>query len=235
MSDQQKPSGEWEATDGASQESQSASAGLPESDQTLTQPILGSAEDDPVVDQAQHGEAPPSRESHDATASPASEPTHTPAAGDAAPVWRDQYLKERKNSRLFMATTVVAVVLLVGSLFYAAGQDNSTQPADLVAGRGPGGTVLEDGRGPGSAPPRGERAPGRQDLSMERLFNADGSVDEELIESLKARAERFGGVGRFSDRIAAGIAGAVASGEITQEQADELMATLDLDSSSDGV
>lgn len=235
MNDQQQPSGEWNAPDDDLDVSQSGNAGQTECDQSLTQPIPQPAEADEVSDQTQRDATHESTARLDDGGLDASAATPTPSAGSADPVWRDQYLRERKKSRLFMATTAVALLLLVGSLFYAVAQNQSTQLADLVAGRGPGGAGLEDGRHPGSTRPRGGEAQGREGISVDRLFNADGSVNEELIESLKDRAERFGGVGRFSGRIAAGIAGAVSSGEITQEQADELMAALDLDSSGGGI
>lgn len=151
------------------------------------------------------------------------------AAADQGQVWRDQYLGERKKARLFMVTTAVAVVLLGASLFYTVAQTGSDPVATPLAGQSPG----LGGDGQGFRPPGGGIGPGDRGGLIQRFFNSDGSVDEEAVAQFTERAAQFGGT-RFGDRLAGGIGAAVANGDITSEQAGELLAALGIDSAGAG-
>ena len=128
------------------------------------------------------------------------------------PVWRDQYLKERKKTRVFMGSTVVLALLLVGSLVFAVGQPDPSPVAEPGIKSGESGF----GGGPGG---------GSGDI-VQRFLNPDGSVNEAQVAEFKQRMEQFGGDSQFEDRFVAGIQAAVDSGQITQDSADELMAAL---------
>lgn len=229
MSDQQKTPGNWTEPDAGPTGSEAEAGGKSAPDRSTAQLAQRPPEGEPVPDQVLQDQAGPSTAEAGVPMPPSSAPGSTPTAGAAAPVWRDQYLKERKKSRLFMATTAVAVVLLIGSLLYAVGQSDSTQVADPVGG----GAGLEEGHRPGSAPGEGGGL-GQGSLSMQQFFDADGSLNEELVASFRERAEQMGATGQFSNRLVGAISNSVATGEITQEQADELLEGLDLSSSGDG-
>lgn len=134
------------------------------------------------------------------------------------PVWRDQYLKERRKSHLFLGSTVVLAVLLVGSLIFAVGQSDSTPVAEPGVRSGEPGF----GGGPGGGPGGGSGA------LVQRFMNPDGSVNEAQVAEFKQRVEQFGGDPQFEERFLAGIQAAIDSGEITQESADELLVALGL-------
>ena len=140
------------------------------------------------------------------------------ASGD--PVWRDQYLKEQKKARIFMGSTVVLAVLLVGSLVFAVGQSAPSPVAD------PGVKSGESGFGSGlGGGPRGGPGGGSGDF-VQRFVNPDGSVNEAQVAEFKQRMEQFGGDGQFEERFVDGVQAAVDSGQITQESADALLAAL---------
>ena len=128
------------------------------------------------------------------------------------PVWRDQYLNERKKTRIFMASTGVLAVLLVGSLIFAVGQSDPSP-------------VAEPGTSSGQLGPGGGTGGGSGDF-VQRFLNPDGSVNEAQVAEFKERMEQFGGDGQFEQRFVDGIQEAVDSGQITQESADELSAAL---------
>lgn len=135
------------------------------------------------------------------------------------PVWRDQYLNERKKARIFMGSTAVLAVLLAGSLVFAVGQSDPSPVAEPGFSSG----QLGSGGGPGG---------GSGDF-VQRFLNPDGSVNEAQVAEFKQRMEQFGGDSRSEERIVGGIQAAVDSGQITQESADELLAALGM-SGADG-
>lgn len=155
-----------------------------------------------------------------------------PAAGQTQ-VWRDQYESERKKARLFMVTTAVAVALLAASLFYAVATTSSSPVAAPLTGEGPGLSGNDNG-GQVFRPPGGPDGSGSRGGLIERFFNSDGSVSEEAIAQFQERAAQFGGSSGFGDRLAGSIEAAVANGDITSEQANELLAALGLSSASSG-
>lgn len=126
--------------------------------------------------------------------------------GSTVPVdWRAQYLRQRRRTRAWTAATVVALVLLGGSVALHLTADTTplpspTHPArDLGAGRGDAGGFLD------------------------RLFHDDGTLDRETAEQLVDQAVRNG----FGDRLRERVEDEVANGALTRAQADELLALLD--------
>lgn len=232
QSGEQKPSGEWAAPEDGQAGSDPEVTGRSATDQSSNQPVPP-PENQSAREQTKSGKSGQPAAKSGRPVSPAPNPAAKSAtdAGAGAPVWRDQYLNERKKSRLFMVTTAVAVLLLIGSLFYAVGQNNTTQVADP----GSGSAGLEEGHGSGFGGPGGGGGLGQPDLLMERFFNEDGSVNEEGVAPFKERAEQFGTEGQFADRLLTSVSELVASGEITQEQAEELLEALGLPSSGGGV
>lgn len=207
-------------------------------DSHLTEPILPPPSGEPVA-----GEDP-----FAPTASPEAAGDEPSAEQPVPQQWvpQDAYDKERRRSRIFMGTTVVAAALLVGSLFYAAAQTGSsflpTAGSDTTQGEGYGAPDGDgpnsDGRGPGHG--RGGQFGGGHDGDGERdgtegrggpggfiehFFNSDGTLDEEEVTELQERLQDMGGSG-FTDRLADGIDAAVENGLITQEQADQLLSVL---------
>lgn len=165
------------------------------------------------------------------------------ADSPAPPVdWQDRFERERRRSRVFMATTAVAGALVVGSLFYVSAQGSSPDSAAMM---GPemqdnGGMGREmapgmpgqdgDARGPGR---RGDSHPRGFGGAVEQLFNADGSLDTEAVEQFKERIAGLDAEGKQA--LAQHIAWDVVRGHLTQEQADELLAALDLEAADTGV
>jgi hypothetical protein len=243
MSDQNGGAADGGRPDESSRGSESAEQNLQSPETTLPPPA-----ESPVASVA----SPPVGTPFETTVFP-------PTIGEFEPVdsqdsvWRDRYRNERKKAVLFMVTTAVAVALLAGSLFYAVARTGSTPISAPLSGQGPGlggngggpglggngGGPGLDGNDQGFGPPGGRNGTGDRGGLIQRFFNSDGSVNESAVAQFEERASQFGGGGgsgggRSGDRLAEGIESAAASGDITSEQANELLAALGISSGSTG-
>ena len=126
------------------------------------------------------------------------------------------YLNEKKKSMLFMVGTAVFAILFVGSLVLGGNTESTTTTATTDQ-------TVQAGQGQ-----RGQGGPGgRGGLAISQYFNADGSIDQTEIDAFAAQISQSpqgADSGQFLDRIISQIDAAVASGEITQAQADALEA-----------
>ena len=144
--------------------------------------------------------------------------TRTPQPGpdptaDPSRRWQDLYTSERRKARILGATTVAASLLAVAAGAWGLGNTDSSGPGQLG---GPGqfgpaqpGMGQQQGGNPVPAPSMG------RDLA-DMLFNADGSVNQEVLQQFRSRLP--GGFDAF-------LQSAVGNGELTQDQADALAAT----------
>ncbi len=114
------------------------------------------------------------------------------------------YLKERKTKNIFMISTAVFALLFVMSIALGWGV------ASDESNRGP--AIDRTTAGPG----------GRGGQMLLRMFNDDGSINQEMVDNFKQRASNFGDEEQFMERFEQQILSAVESGTITEEQAEKL-------------
>lgn len=127
------------------------------------------------------------------------------------------YVKERKKTRIFMATTGMAVVLALGSLVYAGNKkaDNPTGAPGL--GSNSGQTAPFGGQGGGPGGDGGMR----MQMDITNFLNDDGNVDTEQINEMLDRIpDDFRE--DMLDRMEAQIDEATQDGDITSDQATAL-------------
>ncbi len=145
-------------------------------------------------------------------------PTQTPAPRD----WQELYAAERKRSRILGAATVAASLIAVGSAAWGFTANDNAGAAGPGRPGGPGvtnqfappadggtGTTAVPG-GPGAGIPS-------QDLAA-RLFNSDGTVNDEALQDF---VSAMPGAGANLEQF---LATAVQAGALTSEQADQLLA-----------
>lgn len=132
------------------------------------------------------------------------------ATTSAPDTWRAQYLSERRKARIFMASTAVLGVLFAGTLGYVLVSDDDGQVEQIGAEDG---FSVPGGFGGGNV--------------VERFLDQDGEVDPAAVAAI---VEQIRLSGRDPQQLLArfelGIARAVATGSITQEQASEILAQL---------
>ena len=136
-----------------------------------------------------------------------------------------QYTKQRKKTRLFMATTLIAVIAF-GATLGVYLTNPKTEKAKVETTQGPNGEFrFRDGNG---TPPEGipEGGPGggmMRDITS--FFNEDKTVDTEAVEQLTENVPDD-----FKDRIlenlSTQIEKAVTDGDITSDQAAALKSAL---------
>ena len=145
-------------------------------------------------------------------------PAQTPASRD----WQKLYAAERKRSRILGAATVAASLIAVGSAAWGFTANDNAGAAGPGRPGGPGVTNQfappADGGTGTTAVPGGPGAviPG-QDLAA-RLFNSDGTVNDEALQSFLIAMP---GAGANLEQF---LATAVEAGTLTTEQADQLVA-----------
>jgi hypothetical protein len=143
----------------------------------------------------------------------------------AAHSFEHLYLKERKKSRLFMATTGVAIVLTLGSMAYAS--NKKTEVPEQV------GSFSENSQ----MTPFGGEGPGgggamRMQMDITEFLNDDGSVDTAQInEMLDNIPEDFRD--RMLGRMETQIDEAVDNGDITSDQATALKSAFGITGGTD--
>lgn len=125
------------------------------------------------------------------------------------------YLKEKKKTSILMVSTIALAILFIGSLAMRSdpSSTDSTATQNTQAGT--------QQRGPG----------GRGGQPISAFFDDSGSVDQEAVDEMASRFSQSGGTtgsdpSQFLERLTQQIEASVASGEITQAQADELQAAL---------
>lgn len=128
-----------------------------------------------------------------------------------------QYTKQRKKTRLFVATTIIAVVAFAGTLtLYIANPKTVTKSVAAKRGAFRGAFGGQGGPGGGA---------GRQQLDIKTFFSTDGSVDTSKVTALTQNVPS-----QFKDRLLANfgtrIDTAVTAGDITQAQGDALKTAL---------
>ncbi|MDP4013626.1 MAG: hypothetical protein U0990_06570 [Candidatus Nanopelagicales bacterium] len=177
----------------------------------------------------------------------AAPPTGAPGATYAAPpvqpspgvTWHDMYTQEQRKTRALLVTTIVAAVLFFGAAAWGIGRASSLPvmgPVGMTLNGpdGPGGMI---GRGPGGmiGGPEGKvRGPGGMRGSqgqgmLQRFFNEDGSLNKEAVAAHKdflASQGSDGMSGVMASHLRRGLAASVASGQLSQAQADELLSAL---------
>lgn len=132
------------------------------------------------------------------------------------------YLKERKKSRIFMATAIILALLLVGSVVYnfQNWQRISDQPTNTTQN---------------FSMPFGQDRGGFQRLAdIKSFFKSDGSVDTAKVDELKSSLPS-GFEDRFLDRFSTLIDTSMNDGEITQSQGSELKRAFGIEEGNNGV
>lgn len=175
------------------------------------------------------------------------QPGPTTADGAAAPPegWQAAYEKSHRQSRIFMATTAVAGVLALGLGAWGVAQAASTDVGtSAVSQTIPGGGLGQGGQGPGGlgqgglgqgglgqgAPGGGQGmgAPGQGGPGIgglaDTFFNSDGSLNQTQVDQLKQMLTT--GNGPTLAGFKQILTHAVSDGDITQAQADKLLAAL---------
>jgi hypothetical protein len=136
-----------------------------------------------------------------------------------------QYTKQRKQTRIFLTTTIISVIAFVATLtLYITNPKTETKTATTQQ-VGPGGNF-----GNGEAPdfenggPGSQGGPGRmQDISS--FFSDDGSLDTDAVEQLTENVpDDF--KDRMLENFSTQIDSAIEDGDITQTQGDALKAAL---------
>lgn len=153
-------------------------------------------------------------------------PQNNPSPDSPAPLdrdWPSMYSAERKRSRILGATTVAASLLAVGAGAWGLTQADSsagTAGPGQFGGPGPTSQFTPPGTGQSgtTAVPGGPGAgmPG-QDLAAS-LFNSDGSVNSSALQQFLS-AMPGGGA-----NLEAFLGTAVQQGDLTSDQADQLLA-----------
>ncbi|MCU0297280.1 MAG: hypothetical protein MUF33_02030 [Candidatus Nanopelagicales bacterium] len=134
--------------------------------------------------------------------------------------WQSMYRSERKKARILGASTVAASLLAVSAGAWGlsnAGSATSPTPGQFG---GPGTSQMGPQAGQGMMPGQGSAA---EDLAS-ALFNDDGSVNTSALEQFVATSPG-GDITQF-------LTFAVTNGELTQEQADALIAAASGDTGS---
>ena len=165
-------------------------------------------------------------------------PADPQVVGPVAPFgdWRAAYLKERKKSRILGMTTAAAAVLAL--VFGVWGIVQMTSTSNTVAGAfgtqgqadgyfgGPG--VAGPGAlgGQGMAPPDGAVRGGL----LEQMLNADGTIDQSAVDQFAT--QMAAGNGPPAALLADMAAREVANGDLTQAQADQILAALGINGTS---
>lgn len=136
--------------------------------------------------------------------------------------FEELYLKERKKSSILLAAAIVLAIATSGSLIWGINKGSSTvQPPE-------GGPTQGFGQG---GPPGGGA---RMGMNIKSFFKDDGSVDTERIDEITNRLPSGAG-SRITDMIKEQADKAVEDGDITQAQADDLIAKIEAATeSSDG-
>lgn len=121
------------------------------------------------------------------------------------------YIKEKNKAKIFMISTAVLGVLLVGSLLVIVNDTGADEHQ-------PAASTLMQGQGGGAGGGR---------VTVTSLFDSDGSLNATAVNDMVAAVppetqSRF--LERFGDRVQY----SVTSGEITQAQADALIDYLKL-------
>ncbi len=117
----------------------------------------------------------------------------------------DLYLKERKKSKVLLAVSIVLVIALAGTGYYAL-QKKAGGP---FGGGSGGGMMFRNG---------GSQQGG---MNLSRFFNSDKSLNQSAVDTFLSRVpDNFKSqlVDRFSQRIS----NAASNSQITQAQADAL-------------
>lgn len=169
---------------------------------------------------------------------PISQPPAVPPAGypqQPADGWRDAYDKERKKFRIASAAAAVAAVIAVVALVWGVAQNQSSSTVAGGSGgqfAGGAGQFPGDGQFPGYGAPGGQMGPGGQDGQggpgmgriAEQLLNADGTVNTTAVAELKSQSES--GTAPPLQVFAQIIPREVQHGDLTQAQADQILAAL---------
>lgn len=150
--------------------------------------------------------------------------------------------RERRRTRIFMATTAVAGAALVGTLFYASAQGQSAGTPIAATERGgqagPGFGMHDGdddglgmpGRGMDQEGPEGGMPGGPgSGAPVLQFFNQDGSVNTALVDQYKELGATDEQESFMAQRLAHEIDEALASGLITDAQVKALSAALDID------
>lgn len=130
-------------------------------------------------------------------------------------VFEELYLKEKKKNSILLGIAIVLAIVTVGSLIWASGKQSSESSQ---TSEGPRAGQF----GPGQGGMRGQG----MGMDITSYFNEDGSVDTAAVEEIIARFPS-GASSRFTDRIKESADQAVTDGDITQEQADALIAEIE--------
>ena len=163
---------------------------------------------------------------------------YLPGAGsaDTAGDWHAAYLNERKKSRILGVTTAAAAVLAVVFGVWGIAQTASTPSAAAGAvgaqgqldgnfgGPGMGGPGALGGQG--MAPPDGAVRGGL----LEQMINADGTINQTAVDQFKTQMSA--GNGPPAALVADIAAREVAQGDLTQAQADQILAALGVSASA---
>ncbi|MFI0433753.1 MAG: hypothetical protein ACH36H_11510 [Candidatus Nanopelagicales bacterium] len=158
---------------------------------------------------------------------PAGPPPYAPQPAEG---WRDAYDKERKKFHIASAAAAVAAVVAVVALVWGVAQN---QASSTVAGGQFSGAGQMPGYGPGADGAQGGMGgpgmggPGR---IQEQLLNDDGTVNSTAVAELKAQSEA--GQGPPLEMLAQILPREVQRGDLTQAQADQILAALGLSAAS---
>lgn len=127
--------------------------------------------------------------------------------GQASLSVEELYIKEKKKSQIFMMSTAVLIIILVG--YFLVSFNSSEAPISSTTPTGvPGESALGMRQGGG--------------VPMTEYFYSNGELNTQAID------ERFASIpvesqAQFIDRFSDRIQGSVDTGEITQTQADEFI------------
>lgn len=142
-----------------------------------------------------------------------------------------RYESAQRRSAVFMVVSIVLGLGLVGSLaFHFVGGDGAPLAVHGTSQHtldgGSGGIRMGPGSG-GGMMHRGSGGSGMR-INIENFFNTDGSVNQTLVQQFNANISSAPDPNAAMVQMAQEIDSAVASGAITQAQATQLKAALDI-------
>ena len=133
------------------------------------------------------------------------------------------YLKERKKNQLFLLTTVVLTILLIGSVGFNFQNKNQSTTQDSNQSQSLSGTL-------------GQNFGGFQDrrgsLEISEFFKNDGTVDTNQVNQVQNTIPS-GFEDRLLSRVSTQIDDAVKKGDITAKQGEELKTAFGISSETD--
>ena len=139
------------------------------------------------------------------------------------------YVKEKKKSQLLMLSTAVFAILFAGALVIGGGSDETAAANRTLAD---GQNQLADEQ----AGQFGAAGRVRGGFGVANFFSEDGSLNQESVTDFQERAAQgagLAGTSQFADRFVQQIEASVASGDITQDQATQLIDALGVSDSTE--